>query len=194
MAKNARSKKTAKQTLTMHDAFLMELKDMYDAEQQILKALPKMIKKAQNEELRSGFERHEQETQDQVKRLEEVFASLDEMPKKKRCMGIQGILEEGEELMKQKLEPSAMDAALAAAAQKVEHYEISAYGTLCSWAKTMGHMEALDFLLENLNEEKETDQILTTLSESRLNRDAMESGNKMGMHESAEDREKMMAA
>ncbi len=160
----------------MHDVFLMELRDMYDAEHQILKALPKMIKAAKNDELKQGFETHLHETEGQVKRLEEAFASLDETPKRKKCGGMEGILEEGAELLKQKLEDNALDAALAAAAQKVEHYEITSYGTLCTWAEVMGHTEVLELLKQNLAEEKATDQKLTDLAEGSLNEDAMDSG------------------
>ena len=153
--------------------FMDELADIYNAEHQITKALPKMAKAAQSEELRSAFEEHLEQTKEQIQRLDEVFKSLGETPKKKTCKGMKGLIEEGTEMAEEFKDEAALDAALIASAQKVEHYEIASYGCLCTWAKELGHEEALDLLKENFNEEKETDEKLTDLAESSRNVEAM---------------------
>jgi len=153
------------------DAFVNELKDVYHAEKQITKALPKMIKAASNPELRSAFEHHLDETRGQVDRLESCFESLDLAPKTKTCHGMVGILEEGAELMKEDGDAAVLDAMFIAAAQRVEHYEISAYGTLVEWAKQLG-LDCRSLLEENLAEEKAADQKLTRIAEKSINRAA----------------------
>ncbi|KGM33838.1 YciE/YciF ferroxidase family protein [Inquilinus limosus] len=156
-------------TKTLHDLFLNELKDIYNAEKQLTRALPKMARAATNPELKQGFEHHLEQTRGQVERLDSVFESLDASSRGQTCEAMEGLLAEAQELMELGLEPDAMDAALIAAAQKVEHYEIATYGTVCTWAKAMKHEEALDLLLETLAEEKETDQILTKLAKTAVN-------------------------
>ena len=156
----------------LHELFLDELADVYNAEQQLTKALPKMAKAAQNEELRQGFEMHLQETEGQIARLEQVAEALGESIKRKTCKAMKGLIEEGSEMMQEKKGSAALDAALIAAAQKVEHYEIASYGTLCAWAKQMNHDEALELLHETLEEEKATDEKLTQLAESLANIEA----------------------
>lgn len=151
------------------DHFQDTLKDVYYAEKQIYKALPKMIKAAANEDLRAGFESHREETAGQIERLEEVFALLDMKPRGKQCPSIDGILEEGEELIGEHKKGAGLDAALAAAAQAVEHYEIARYGTLCSWADTLGLRDAKKLLGQNLDEEETCDKTLSELAESELN-------------------------
>lgn len=156
----------------LHELFLDELADIYNGEQQLTKALPKMAKAAQNEELREGFETHLQETEGQIARLEQVVEALGEAMKRKTCKGMKGLIEEGSEMMQEKKGSPSLDAALIAAAQKVEHYEIASYGTLCAWAKQMGHNEALELLHETLEEERATDEKLTQVAESLANVEA----------------------
>jgi len=152
--------------------FLDELADVYNAEQQLTKALPKMAKAAKSEELREGFEMHLQETENQIQRIEQVAETLGESIKRKTCKAMRGLIEEGSELMQEKKGSAALDAALIAAAQKVEHYEIASYGTLCAWAKQMNHHEALELLHETLEEERATDEKLTQLAEDLANIEA----------------------
>ena len=147
----------------LKDLFLDTLKDIYFAEKKILSSLPKMAKAAQSDKLRAAFEKHEGETDGQVERLEQVFASIGESPKGKTCDAIVGILDEGKEIM------GALDAGLLAAAQAVEHYEISRYGTLKCWAKELGYNEAVKLLDATLKEEKNTDSTLSQLAESDVN-------------------------
>jgi ferritin-like metal-binding protein YciE len=156
----------------LHELFLEELADIYNAEQQLTKALPKMAKAAESEELRQAFEEHLQQTEEQISRLDQVFESLDESMKRKTCKAMQGLIEEGNEVMQEHKGSPALDAALIAAAQKVEHYEIATYGTLCTWAEQMGHREALDLLKESIDEEETTDERLTELAESLANQRA----------------------
>lgn len=153
----------------LHKLFLDELADMYHAERQLTKALPKMIKAAESEDLRSALESHLSETENQVSRLEEVFGSLDEKPRSKPCKGMQGIVEEGESMIKEQKGTPAVDATLIAAGQKVEHYEIASYGTLVAWAERMGHAEAARLLKESLDEEKAADETLTEIAMSLAN-------------------------
>lgn len=157
---------------TLEDLFVEQLRDMYDAEKRILKALPKMAKAASNEELRAGFEEHLSQTEGQVARLEEVFEHLGLKARAKKCVAIEGLIEEAKELMDLDAEPDVLDAGLIAAAQKVEHYEIASYGTLRTWAEHLGHQEIAELLQETLDEEKETDQKLTQLAESMVNVEA----------------------
>jgi ferritin-like metal-binding protein YciE len=160
------------ETETLHDAFLEELRDAYDAEKQLIKALPKMAKAAESETLRSAFQTHLEETQGHAERLEQVFASLDEKVRGKHCDGIAGIIEEGKAIMEEDFEGTTLDACLIAAAQRAEHYEMAAYGTLVAWAKAMGHQEAVGLLEEILQEEKATDEKLTQIAESGINQEA----------------------
>ena len=157
---------------TLHDAFIDELRDAYDAEKQVTKALPKMAKAASSPELRAAFELHLEETRGQIQRLEEVFATLDEKVKGKHCDGMEGIIEEGKSGMEEDFDDATMDAVLIASAQRVEHYEIAAYGTLIAWAQTMGHTEVVDLLQQTLDEERATDKSLTALAEQGVNRKA----------------------
>jgi ferritin-like metal-binding protein YciE len=159
---------------TLEDLFLHDLKDLYNAEQQILKALPRMAKKASSPELRRAFEQHLKQTEVQVQRLERVFDTLDEKAKGKSCKGMQGLIEEGKELMSEDIEDDVLDAALIAAAQKVEHYEIAAYGTARTYAEMLGNREAARLLQQTLDEEGETDKKLTKLAESIVNVEAVE--------------------
>jgi ferritin-like metal-binding protein YciE len=157
---------------TLHDAFIDELRDTYDAEKQLLKALPKLAKAASSPELRDAFTTHREETQGQIQRLEEVFASLDEKVRGKHCDGIAGILEEGKAIMEEDFDEAAMDACLIAAGQRAEHYEMAAYGTLVAWARAMGHDEAAELLQQNLDEEKAADEKLSQLAEGGINQEA----------------------
>ena len=157
---------------TLHDAFIDELRDAYDAEKQLTKALPKMAKAASSTELRRAFEMHLEETRGQVTRLEQVFTSLDEKPRGKHCEGVAGIIEEGKSVMEEDFDEPTLDACLIASGQRAEHYEMAAYGTLVAWARAMGHTEAAGLLEETLEEEKAADQKLTKLAEAGINRTA----------------------
>jgi ferritin-like metal-binding protein YciE len=157
---------------TLNDLFLMSLKDMYYAEKQILRALQKMAKAAESEELREAFLTHRDETQGQIERLEQVFEMLGKKASGKTCEAMQGIIAEGQEVMEDFADSEALDAGLVAAAQSVEHYEISRYGTLKTWARELGMDDAVNLLEETLDEEKKTDQLLTELAEARVNQKA----------------------
>jgi ferritin-like metal-binding protein YciE len=159
----------AKKEKTLNDLFEDGLRDIYYAEKKILAALPKMAKATETEELAAAFEKHRMETQQQVQRLEEVFQVLDQQPKSKKCPGIDGILEEGKEILDEFKGMPALDAGLLAAAQAVEHYEITRYGTLIAWAEKLGLHDAVPLLETNLKEEKNTDQALTKLAETAIN-------------------------
>lgn len=145
--------------------YIDELRDVYNAENQLVKALPKMAKAATSQELRQGFEEHLEQTKGHVQRLEQIFRKLAESPKGKKCKGMEGLIEEGSEVMGEDFEGSLMDAALIGAAQRVEHYEIAAYGTVCAFAEELGEAEHAELLNETLEEEKETDEKLTKLAE-----------------------------
>ena len=153
---------------TLHDAFIDELRDAYDAEKQLLKALPKLAKASKSPELRQAFLTHRDETQGQIERLEHVFASLDEKVRGKHCDGIAGIIEEGKAVMEEDFDDAAMDACLIASGQRAEHYEMAAYGTLVAWANAMGHTDAADQLQQILDEEKAADEKLSALAASWL--------------------------
>ena len=161
-------------TQTLHDAFLDELRDAYDAEKQLTKALPKLAKASTSPDLRQAFEGHLKETFGHVAKLEQVFESLDEKASGKHCDGIAGIIEEGKNVMDEDFEDATMDACLIAAGQRAEHYEMAAYGTMIAWAKGMGHSEAADLLQEILDEEKAADEKLTALAEGGINAEACE--------------------
>ena len=158
----------------LQELFLDELADIYSAEQQITKALPKMAQAAESDELREAFEMHLDETENQLERLEQVAETMDETIKRKTCKGMKGLLEDGQEMMREKKNSPALDAALIASAQKVEHYEIAAYGTLCAYAKQLDRQDALDLLQETLEEEKVTDEKLTGIAENIANTRAEE--------------------
>jgi ferritin-like metal-binding protein YciE len=153
----------------LNDLFLDTLKDIYFAEKQILKALPKMAKAASSDKLRAAFEKHHGETENQVERLEQIFELIDKPARGKTCDAIQGILEEGKEIMDEYKGSDALDAGMLAAAQAVEHYEISRYGTLKQWAQQLGLKDAVRLLDETLKEEKKTDESLTSLAEAAVN-------------------------
>jgi len=158
----------------LHEAFLDEVADMYNAEQQLIKALPKMAKSAQSEELREAFAAHLKETEQQAERIEEAMESIGESLKRKKCKAMEGLLAEGKEMMEEYKDDPALDAVLIAAAQKVEHYEIASYGTLCAWAEQMDHQDALALFHQNLEEEKAADEKLTTIAEGAANLKAEE--------------------
>ena len=144
--------------------FVDELRDLYDAESRLVKAIPKMAKAANSDELRTGFQRHLEQTKDHVDRLKQILVSLDEKPSGKKCPGMVGIIDEGEEIMGEDFEGNVMDAALISAAQRVEHYEIAAYGCVHAWAKILGEDSAANLLSKTLTEEKETDAKLTQIA------------------------------
>ncbi|MDF1710454.1 MAG: ferritin-like domain-containing protein [Paracoccaceae bacterium] len=162
----------SKDIQTMQDLYLHTLKDIYYAEQQIEKALPKMIDKASAGPLRDGFETHLEETRGHVTRLEEVFNMLGETPKGTTCPAIDGIIQEANEIAKDTADASVLDAALAAAAQAVEHYEMTRYGTLIAWSKELGRDDCASLFEQTLAEEKAADKKLTQIAEQRLNKAA----------------------
>jgi ferritin-like metal-binding protein YciE len=174
---------------TLHDMFIDELRDTYDAEKQLTKALPKLAKSASSPDLRTAFESHLEETQGHIERLEQVFASLNERPRGKHCDGIAGIIEEGKAIMDEDLEESTMDACLIAAGQRAEHYEMAAYGTLVAWANAMGHNAAAELLQQTLEEEKAADEKLSALAEGGINQDAAEAAHPEGDEEDEEGEE-----
>jgi ferritin-like metal-binding protein YciE len=173
---------------TLHDAFIDELRDTYDAEKQLTKALPAMAKAANSEELRRAFEEHLEQTRGQIERLEAVFESLDEKARGKHCEGMAGIIAEGKSVMEEDFDEATMDATLIAAGQRAEHYEMAAYGTLIAWARAMGHTEAADLLEETLNEEKAADEKLSALAEGGINSEAADAA---GMESDDSDEEDM---
>jgi ferritin-like metal-binding protein YciE len=154
--------------------FIGELADIYDAEHQLIDALPKMAEEAQSEELRIGFNEHLEQTKNHARRDEEVFRMFGQEPYRKSCAGMEGIIDEGELIAKEFEHNTAKDAALICAAQKVEHYELTSYGCLCTWAKLLGNDQALALLKENLEEERFIDEKLTELAESGLNLEPVE--------------------
>jgi ferritin-like metal-binding protein YciE len=157
---------------TLDDLFLDTLKDIYYAERQILKALPKMASAAQSDALRAGFLEHRDQTEGQVERLQQIFEMLDKPARGKTCEAILGIIEEGKEIMSEFKNAPALDAGLISAGQAVEHYEIARYGTLKTWAEQLGHSDAAKLLQQTLDEEEETDRKLTQLAEGEVNRKA----------------------
>lgn len=162
----------AKEPKQLDELFHDTLKDIYYAEKKILSALPKMAKAAQNEDLTAAFEKHQAETEEQISRLEQVFELIDQKPQGKKCAAIEGILEEGQEIIKEYKGSPALDAGLVSSAQAVEHYEIARYGTLRTWAEELGLDDAAKLLQETLDEEEATDQALTELAESVVNQEA----------------------
>lgn len=176
---------------TLHDAFIDELRDAYDAEKQLLRALPKMAKKATSEGLTAAFQAHLGETRGHVEKLEQVFGTLDEKVRGKHCDGIAGIIEEGKSVMEEDFDAETMDACLIAGGQRAEHYEMAAYGTLVAWARVMGHTEAADLLEAILEEEKAADEKLTALAESGINQAAADEAHPA---EGEEDKDEEPAA
>lgn len=160
----------------LHELFLDELADLFNAEQQLTKALPQLAEAANSDELAEAFRSHLAETQLHVSRIERVFNSLGEAVKNKKCKAMQGLIEEGKDLIEEKKSSSVLDQALIAAAQKVEHYEIAAYGTVCAWAEQMGHVDELTILTETLDEENAADDKLTEIAENLANQDAEKNG------------------
>jgi ferritin-like metal-binding protein YciE len=158
---------------SLHELYEEELKDLYSAEKQILKALPKMIKKATSPELKAGFQEHLKQTEGHVKRLEQVCAEAGIKPTGKKCLGMEGVINDGKELMEEDAEPEVMDAGLISAAQHVEHYEIAGYGCVRTYAELLGYDKAVKLLQQTLDEEKETDEKLTGLA-SEINVEAEE--------------------
>ncbi len=158
---------------SLQELFITELQDLYDAENRLLKALPKMAEKASYTELQNAIREHFEQTKGHVKRLEECFESIGEKIKGEKCKGMVGIIDEGEDMAKKDGEPAAVDAGIIASAQRVEHYEIAGYGTVCTYAEMLGHTQAVQLLRQTLQEEKETDQKLTSLAERLINVDAV---------------------
>jgi len=175
------------ETQTLHDAFLDELRDAYDAEKQLIKALPNLAKAAESDDLRTAFETHLEETQGHAQRLEQVFENLGEKARGKHCDGMAGIIEEGKAVLEEDFEGTTLDACLIASAQRAEHYEMAAYGTLVAWARAMGHQEAVGLLEGILEEEKATDEKLTQLAESGINSEAAQQAHPNGGGDDEED-------
>ena len=173
----------------LREALVDEIRDLYNAEKQLTKALPKMAKGATSEELREAFESHLEETESQVTRLERVFELLDEKPRGKHCAGMAGIIEEGSEKLQEDMEDSVLDACLIASAQKVEHYEIGAYGTAIAWAEALELTEVAQVLQETLAEEKAADEKLSALAESGINEAATAGESEDDMEEDEDDSE-----
>ena len=177
----------------LRELYLDELRDLYNAENQLLKALPKMAKAASSDELRNGFQEHLEQTKGHVERLEQIFEALDESPKGKKCAGMEGLVKEGAEVMQEDFEGAVMDAALIGAAQRVEHYEIAAYGTVIAFAEQLGESEHSSLLKETLDEEKETDEKLTSLAED-INSQANNEGSDGSEDDESQDTEETMDA
>lgn len=158
---------------SLRELYIDELKDLYSAEKQILQALPKMVKKATDEQLKAAFQEHLEVTRTHVERLDQVFEAIGKSPRGKKCKGMEGLLEEGKEMMQEDLEPEVMDAALIAAAQRVEHYEMAGYGTVRTYAQLLGETKQAKLLQQTLDEEGDADKKLTQLAESSINVEAM---------------------
>jgi ferritin-like metal-binding protein YciE len=157
---------------SLQDLLIEEMRDLYSAENQLTKALPKMAKKASNPELKRAFETHLRETQVHLERLQKIFEKLGKKPTGKKCAAMEGLIEEGKDMMAEDMEEDTMDAALISAAQKVEHYEIASYGTVRTWAQLLGDSETARALQQTLDEEGKTDKLLTQLAESSINIEA----------------------
>jgi ferritin-like metal-binding protein YciE len=164
--------------------YVDELKDLFSAESQLLKALPKMAKAASSDELRTGFEKHLEQTKVHVQRLEEIFESLDESPKGKKCVGMEGLVKEGSEVMEEGFEDAVLDAGLIGAARRVEHYEMAAYSAVCEFAKVLGQTKHASLLEKTLTEEKQTDEKLADLA-IEINSQANEEGSEGQQQSSA---------
>lgn len=157
---------------TLEDLYMDLLKDLYSAEKQLVKALPKMAKNAQSPDLQRAFQEHLRQTEGQVERIERIFSELEGSPRGKKCVGMEGLIEEGNELLKEDAEPDVLDAGLIAAAQKVEHYEIAGYGTARAWAQRLGYNNAAKLLEQTLEEESMANEKLTRIAESHVNMEA----------------------
>lgn len=168
---------------SLEDLFIHELRDIYSAENQLTKALPKMAKAASTEELRNAFEMHLEETQNHVARLDQIFETLAVSSRGPKCKGMEGLIEEGSEMMKEKAEPMVSDAGLITAAQRVEHYEIAAYGGARTFAQMLGMSDVAQMLQQTLDEEKRTDEKLTTIAEGWINESAMQSSDRSEYNE-----------
>ena len=159
---------------SLRDLYVEELQDIYDAEQQITRALPKMAEMATHPQLKQAFQEHLEQTQGQIQRLDQIFRQMGQQARGKGCKGMQGIITEGQEQMQKGERGDGMDAFLIAAAQKVEHYEIASYGTVKTWAKLLGEADAAKLLQQTEDEEGQTDKRLTRLAESMVNKEAMQ--------------------
>jgi ferritin-like metal-binding protein YciE len=157
---------------TLDDLYTDMLKDLYSAEKQLVKALPKMAKNAQSPDLQKAFQEHLKQTEGHVERIERIFSDLGGSPRGKKCVGMEGLVEEGNELLQEQVDPDVLDAGLIAAAQKVEHYEIASYGTVRTWAEHLGYNQAAQLLQQTLDEEGEANKKLTQLAESHINMEA----------------------
>src|SRR5436305_5005745 len=166
---------------TLQKLYLEELRDLYSAENQLLKALPKMAKGASSEELADAFKNHLEQTETHVERLEEIFEDLDESPKGKTCHGMKGLVEEGSEILEEEGEPSVIDAGIIVAAQKVEHYEIASYGSVRTFARLLGDRKAEELLQATLDEESEANELLNGLAESIVNPEALAEDELIGV-------------
>ena len=178
---------------TLRDLFLDELRDLYDAENRLVKALPKLAKTADSDALQRGFQEHLEQTREHVQRLRDIFTSMGEKPVAQTCPGMVGLIEEGEEMMGKPFEGSVMDAALISAAQRVEHYEIAAYGCVRTWANLLNETKASALLEQTLQEEKETDEKLTGLAE-QINAQALAEDDQAGKSEKAKTGGKVRSA
>lgn len=178
--------------LALRELYVDELRDLFDAENRLVKAIPKLAKAAESEALRSGFEKHLEQTKGHVERLREVFEALGEKPGGEKCAAMSGLIKEGDEMMEEDFEPGVKDAALISAAQRVEHYEIAAYGCVRTWAGLLGETDAQNLLEQTLLEEKETDERLTELSED-INVEAMAEGKRGSDSESPEEPDKTLS-
>ena len=178
---------------TLHDAFLDELRDAYDGEKQLTKALPKMAKAATSPILRDAFETHLEETRVHIERLEQVMEGLGEKVRGKHCDGLAGIIEEGKAVMGEDFDEATLDACLIASGQRAEHYEIAAYGTLVAWAEAMGHTDAVALLQETLDEEKTADEKLTSIAEAGINQEAADAAHPGDESEDEDDQRKSMS-
>jgi ferritin-like metal-binding protein YciE len=162
----------ASKMATLEDLYTDMLKDLYSAEKQLVKALPKMAKNAQSPDLQKAFQEHLRQTEGQVERIERIFTELGGSPRGKKCVGMEGLIEEGNELLQEDVEPDVLDAGLIAAAQKVEHYDISGYGTARAWAQRLGYDKAARLLQETLEEESMANEKLNKIAESHVNMEA----------------------
>jgi ferritin-like metal-binding protein YciE len=171
----------------LKELYVEELKDLYSAENQLVKAIPKMAKAATSEDLRAGFEEHLEQTKEHVARLERIFKALNESPKGKTCQGMQGLISEGSEMIEEDPEPEMLDAGLISAAQRVEHYEMAGYGCVATYAELLGENEAAQLLRTTLEEERETDEKLTELSKE-INVEAAEAGAEGGKKQALKSR------
>jgi len=162
----------ASKMATLEDLYIDLLKDLYSAEKQLVKALPKMAKHAESPDLQRAFQEHLRQTEGHVERIERIFSDLDGSPRGKKCVGMEGLIEEGNELLQEDAEPNVLDAGLIAAAQKVEHYEIASYGTARTWAERLGYDKAARLLQQTLDEESLANEKLTKIAESHVNMEA----------------------